>query len=532
MAQQPHSSDYDEFPYPSFPFPLTHPDHLAVLATLFGLTPVPPARARVLELGGASGGNLIPLALVYPQARFLGVDLSRRQVEEGAATIAALGLKNVEIRHASILDVDEGYGSFDYILCHGVYSWVPPPVQDKILEICSRNLAPDGVALVSYNTLPGWHMRGLIRDMLRYHVGRHADKDPAGQLAQARALLDFLARSCRNEKTAYSLLLKEELDLQQKTLDAHLYHDHLEEHNEPIYFYQFVERLRARNLRYLGEANFREMYQGNFPADVQEVLQRLAPDLIQMEQYLDFLRNRTFRQTLICYPHHQPSYMLGPERMALFQIASPLQPQSSRPDLGGPTPEEFRGPNEVWIRTTEPIMKAAMVCLAECWPHAVPFEELCRQARQRLDGAAPTDPAVIAKDRWHLGKAILTFYAGGSEVWIRLWLKQPEFAARVSDRPVASPLARLQATRGPNVTNLLHENVKLGEYLRQVLPYLDGNHTQEALLERMLEQFRQGRLTVAVDGSPIREEPQARPILARTLEQELPLLVQSALLVA
>jgi methyltransferase-like protein/SAM-dependent methyltransferase len=531
MAQQPHSSDYDEFPYPSFPFPLTHPDHLAVLATLFGLRPAPPAQARVLELGAASGGNLTPLALVYPQASFLGVDLSRRQVEEGAATIAALGLKNVELRQASILDVDDGYGPFDYILCHGVYSWVPRDVQDKILDICARNLAPDGIALVSYNTLPGWRLRGLIRDVLRYHVSRHADKDPVGQMAQARALMDFLARSCQNETTAYSLLLKEELELQQKVLDAHLYHDHLEEHNDPIYFHEFVERLRGRNLRYLGEANFREMYQGNLPANVQEVLQRLAPDLIQMEQYLDFLRNRTFRQTLICHQDHQPGYALGPERVAPFQVASPLKPQSARPDLRGPTAEEFRGPNDVWLRTNEPIMKAAMTHLAECWPRAVPFGELCRLARKRLDGSDPA-AAVVQADRWNLGKTILTFYAAGSEVWIYLWLQQPEFATRVSERPVASPLARLQAPRGPHVTSLLHQNVTLGEFLRQLLPYLDGSRARADLVERMVDHRRQGLLNVAIDGNPVREETQARTILANTLDQELPLLARSALLVA
>jgi methyltransferase-like protein/SAM-dependent methyltransferase len=530
--QPPRAYGYDDLPYPSYAFAQTHPDHLAALATLFGLKPTPPARARVLELGAASGGNLIPLAVSYPQASFLGVDLSRRQVEEGAAVITDLGLKNVELRQASILDVDDGYGLFDYILCHGVYSWVPREVQDRILDVCARNLAPDGVAVVSYNTLPGWHLRGMIRDMMRYHVGLYPDRDPQGQMNEARALMDFLVRSCRNEKTSYALLFKEELELQQKLLDAHLYHDHLEAHNEPVYFYQFHERLVGRKLRYLGEANFREMYQGNLPADVQEVLQRIAPDLIRMEQYLDFLRNRTFRNTLICHENQQPSYALGPERLAGLQIASPLKPESARPDLGSRSVEEFRAPGNLWFRTNEPIMKAAMVCLAERWPRAVPFGDLCRLARQRLGGADPADPAVVPTDRQELGKAILTFYAGGSEVWLYLWLQQPEFAVRVSDRPVASPLARWQAPRRPEVTSLLHQTVKLGELLRQVLPYLDGNHTRPELVERMAAHHRQGRLVVSRDGAPIREEQLVRPILQQTLDQELPLLAEWALLMA
>jgi methyltransferase-like protein/SAM-dependent methyltransferase len=530
----PHRSNsaYDDLPYPSYPFPQTHPDHLAVLAILFGLEPTPPARARVLELGAASGGNLIPLALVYPQATFLGVDLSWRQVEEGVGTIAALGLKNVELRHASILDVDEGYGQFDYILCHGVYSWVPGEVQDKILDVCANNLAPDGVAIVSYNTLPGWHLRGMIRDMMLYHTNRLREKDPKNQIAQARALMDFLVRSCQNENTAYSLLLKEELELQQKLMDPHLYHDRLGRHNEPIYFHQFHERLAGRKLRYLGESIFRDMYQGNLPVNVQEVLRRLAPDQIELEQYLDFLRNRTFRNTLLCHEHQRPSYNVSPDRLAGLQMASPLQPPSAGIDLRSPAAEEFRSAQDDWIRTHEPLMKAAMVCLGERWPRTVPFEELCRLARQRLDGSAPTDPAAVARDRHELGKTLLNFYAGGSDVWLRLWRQQPEFADRLSERPVASPLARLQAARGVRVSNLLHETITLTELLRQVLPYLDGTHTLPDLRERMAEHYRKGLLVFSPDGAPIREESQARAVLAQRLDQELPWLAQGALLVA
>ena len=69
-------TSYDEVPYESFPFPQTHPDHLATLGRLFAIQPPPLERCRVLELGCASGGNLIPMAVAMPQAEFFGVDLS------------------------------------------------------------------------------------------------------------------------------------------------------------------------------------------------------------------------------------------------------------------------------------------------------------------------------------------------------------------------------------------------------------------------------------------------------------------------
>src|SRR5579885_3542030 len=128
---------YDEVPYDSGPYPETHPDSLASVATLFGMTPPAIRQCRVLELGCAIGRNLIPMGLGLPEGQFVGLDLSSRQIAEGQRTIDAIGLKNVDLRVMDLLDVDDRLGEFDYIICHGVLSWVPRPVQDKILAICS-----------------------------------------------------------------------------------------------------------------------------------------------------------------------------------------------------------------------------------------------------------------------------------------------------------------------------------------------------------------------------------------------------------
>jgi SAM-dependent methyltransferase len=186
-------SSYDEVPYLKSAFPQTHPDRLATLARLFGLAPPDLETCRVLELGCASGDNLIPMALGLPNARFLGIDSSIRQIQHGRQTIDALGLTNIELRHASIADVTAADGRFDYIVCHGVYSWVPEPIREAILQICRDNLVSEGVAYVSYNTLPGWRVRGMIRDMMIYHSDQF--EGAAERLQQARALLDFLAQS-------------------------------------------------------------------------------------------------------------------------------------------------------------------------------------------------------------------------------------------------------------------------------------------------------------------------------------------------
>src|SRR5262245_25562560 len=140
---------YDRLLYPGSPHYQTHPGRLATLALLHGMDPAPPAHCRVLEVGCGDGGNLIPLAYQYPDSCFLGIDLSTRAIENGLATVAALGLRNIELRALDLTEVTPDLGQFDYAIAHGIYSWTPPPVRSYMLSIFRGNLAPQGVAFVS-----------------------------------------------------------------------------------------------------------------------------------------------------------------------------------------------------------------------------------------------------------------------------------------------------------------------------------------------------------------------------------------------
>ncbi|MBI2478687.1 MAG: class I SAM-dependent methyltransferase [Planctomycetia bacterium] len=220
--QEPTTS-YDQVEYSSYPFQQSHPDRLATIATLFGMHPPRLDDCRVLELGCSSGGNLIPMADQLPQARFVGIDASTKAIEKGNQTIRAVGLQNIELRHADILKLDDALGEFDYIITHGVFSWVPQPVQDKILDLCAKQLAPNGVAYVSYNTYPGWHFRGMIRDVMSYHA--QFFETPQRQLNEARALVDFLAKSVPTENNPYGMLLSRELELLRDKQGYYLFHE-------------------------------------------------------------------------------------------------------------------------------------------------------------------------------------------------------------------------------------------------------------------------------------------------------------------
>ena len=109
-------ASYDEFPYLSLAFPQSHPDRLATVARLHRLLPAPVGECRVLEIGCAAGGNLIPMAAALPRSRFLGIDFSAVQVRAGLADVAALGLANIDLEQVDLRDFGEASGVFDYII--------------------------------------------------------------------------------------------------------------------------------------------------------------------------------------------------------------------------------------------------------------------------------------------------------------------------------------------------------------------------------------------------------------------------------
>src|SRR5262249_54135491 len=264
--------------------------------------------------------------------------------------------------------------------------------------------------------------------------------------------------------TPYSLLLKAELETLRQLPDSYLLHDHLEEHNEPFYFYQFIEHAKAQELRFLGEAELGTMVLANFPPEIESVLQRLAVDILHTEQYMDFLRNRTFRQTLLCHAEVTPKYQVEPRLATAFHVASPARPAAPIPDLASPAAQTFTCPNKVTLTVREPLVTAALLCLGEAWPQTIPFVELRDRARARLKSTGQADAQTIARDTESLGQALLTGYTSAMPGVIQLSLVPCRFTTKVSANPAATPLARLQATTGYQVTNQRHEAIKLVEF--------------------------------------------------------------------
>ena len=534
-------TDYDEVPYPNLSHVQTHPDSLATLATLLGLTPTPVDRCRVLEIGCAAGGNLLPMAQNLPGSTFVGIDYSARQIEAGQAALAAVGFPNARLLHLNLLDLTPEFGEFDYIIAHGVYSWVPQPVRDKLLTVCKENLAPHGLAYVSYNVYPGWHMLASLRDLMLWHTREIAD--PLERVAQARGVLQFMAESVPADHmgratllNAFAKFLIQETERIGPKSDSFLLHDELEENNQPLYFHEFMAHAERHGLQFVSELDFRSALPNFYPKGVTESLLKTARNVVELEQYLDFLRNRTFRQTLLCHAGQTINRTIKPESLRPFHLASRAVPDAEQPQIATRTVEKFKTLDGATLSIDHPVSKAAMIHLALQWPRTVPFADLLPAAEARL-GHTSDSPAPVAApgeqtDEYVLSTNLLKAFVY-SENLVEAHIYPPAFVVAVSERPTASPWARQMAASEPKVTNLRHERVELDPLAQYLLPFVDGTRTAEELLELLLAgPVASGKLVAQQNDQPVTDPAAVRAVLAGELQDSLRWLGRAALLVA
>jgi SAM-dependent methyltransferase len=440
---------YDQVPYPGGARAAAQCQRLETIATLFGLMPVPSAGARVLELGCGSGENLAAQALAYPGAHFVGCDASEAAIMAARELARSLLLVNVELRNQDLCDIDSSWGQFDYIVCHGVFSWVGPNVRRRILEILRYNLATNGVGFVSYNALPGWHLRRVVRELMRHHT--RGIEGPTQIIEQARAVL-ALAVQAYTGADPYAELLRDEYLHLSRSSDGYLYHEMLEEHNEPFYLHEFIEQIEAAGLQYLGAADFPEMFCWDMPAEVRASLEDLPLPI--REQYLDRLRGCTFKSSLVCHAKAVVDRSPAPQVLERFTVrlaadsrieisASGAQPTGVCNSNEGPSARLTFGFAE--LACTDPLALSALRYLEQRRPEAVAVQLLCEVASggagKSEDSAVMTLlPAANVPDGT---EGFLRFLMNAVQAGaVQVTLSREMVSSRISERPAVSPLVR------------------------------------------------------------------------------------------
>ena len=512
---------YDSVPYESYVYAQTHPDSLYTIATLFGLKPTKPNKARVLEIGSASGGNLIPFAIANPKSKCLGLDISGAQIEMANDHVKALKLKNTEFRREDISAIDYDLGEFDYIICHGVYSWVPEKVRNAIMETCRRNLAEGGLAVISYNTLPGWNAVKSLRDMMLYHTQNF--KEPEQKVRESRNLLNFLSENAPQSNQGYRQIIDAERKILEGTNDTYLYHDHLEQENNQFYLHEFIDHAHKHDLAYVGDTSITTMYIGNFNQKVQQTLQQI-PQIERQEQYIDFLINRRFRHSILAKASGRANINRNIQPEAIFNYHIRATFQQVKTPAGQPMKFQRPGTEET-LQVKDPAGALLFSTMARIATKPVAAEEIIKAAAK---AGKLKDDTPLRKVMSEFGvklalQGFLVLHAAGFDC-----------AEEISKKPRAYSLARYQATL-PNVskvTTITHQSVGVDIFSKTLLPHLDGKNDMKALITKMKDHVEKGEINVKKDGKPVTDQKVLGEILDSYIRKALDKMVKASLLEA
>src|SRR5262245_242024 len=510
-------ADYDTTPYISHSFPHSDPGQLAAIAHLFGLETPEIATARVLEIGCAAGGNLIPFAAAQPQAHVVGIDLSQVQVDQGRARAQALGLNNLQLLAGDIARMDlDVLRQFDFIIAHGLFSWVPEEVQEALLSAFRRLLAPDGVAYMSYNVYPGWKAKEIVRDAMLLASGDSATADE--KVREARSMADFL-----EEVAPADGVLSRVLAMSRAHAlgfgDSYLLHDELEAFNAPCYFYEMLARASAHGLGFLAEAHLETMIPGNFGPKVAEYLgEKCGGVQVLVEQYLDFVLNRAFRESLLIHAERAPQITYSPDRSRYrrMHFAAWLPPVDGETRLDN-SRQEYQEPDDATLFTNDPGIKAALDALSARWPWTLSRQELVEAVRARLVSAG-LNPSADLED--HIDDLIgVLIMQGAAHIRLNPVSLEPASAPLLRLDETARRMAELTRTDSDASTfNLWHETLILSPADRHLLPLLDGTRDRDAILRALLAVHRENPIPIEHDGTEVSGEAETRDALAEQID--------------
>ena len=504
---------YDAIPYTSLPVALQQPANLCAVARLFGLAASPAPRARVLEIGCASGGHLIPIAAIHPECRCVGVDVSPVQVADGQARIARLGLANISLSARSFTDLGDADGSFDYVICHGVYSWIAQELRDALFRVCRERLNPDGVAVISYNVLPGWRMLQVVRDSILLHAGGPFTYED--RIARTRQLFEQMSQVAEAGGT-YGSLWRREAQRLVKNPNSYLAHELFEENNVPVTFTAFVNTASAQGLGYLSEAQVA----ANIPEAAGAAAGKAARELgggklLAVEQYLDIVTGRTFRRSLLVHADRMQhaDRSLTAERADELHFIAPLRLKIV--PAAGAGAWTISDGESLEMEIADPVSAAATERLIARLPQSSSIDDLA--------------PKGSATERKLIRSLMMQLVCAGV---IDVSSEPVRCAIAAAERPKAWRIAASDAAAGMEFTaTLRYGSFRITPQARLVLPLADGTRNREELAAAAYQSMLDNDVRIADAGKPITDPQRLMAICRKTVESQLEILAQVGLLV-
>lgn len=473
MASEPTSlTPYDTVPYPSAIFEQTHPARLRMIARMHGVTTPLVETARVLEIGGGDGLNMMALAAAYPDATFHSFDLAETAVARGQELLAESGLTNVEVVVGDIMTAQSYYaaGSFDYVIAHGVYAWVPEPVRAATMALIAHVLAPDGVAYLSYNALPGGYIRMAMRDMLLHAL--EGATDDADKIGKTDRYLRLFAKPQESDDPVVKAMRAQASSMLDRP-DSVLFHDELGDVFAPQRLTDVVHAAEHIGLRFLSDEPGQKRAFDGFLPDGIEPDGDVEVQIVRAAQASDYAGVRFFRQTLFVHNHVTPARQIDLKRLDGLWMSCSL----ARTETGGFMCGEARfsiGDEEL----------ARMIdIVTDNFPDRFAFAEKVVDPVRR--------------------RALLDLFARG---YIYFHEGPPSFPLKASERPEVSLLVRAQLRlRHELVCTVTHRMVALHQpELRALLLAADGTRTIDEIATMPDLNFPTDQIRPALDAAAAR----------------------------
>ena len=456
---------------------------------------------RWAELGCGHGLSATIFAAAHPHAEFHGFDFNPAHVENARRLAANAGLTNAHFHELSFEDLanaPEGrFEQFDFIVAHGIWSWVSAPARLQMTEAIRRHLAPGGLLYLSYNSLAGWASLLPVQKFMREYARVH----PGGSAEVTQAAIGYVREMIKGDAAFFAAnpTVAARLDATANMDAKYLAHEYLNANWDPTSFTQVADVLSETKCGYIGSATLIENIDAvAVPPNTLKLLQTTTDPRLR-EMIRDFGGNRSFRRDLYRRGTDQPvsgeqREMLdalhivgtGREKEENIQIPTGIGQLGLRMDIYTPILARLaEGPMSIRELRQTPVL--AQQPLSETL-QAAAFLMTGGLAHPAI-GAAPSAAAVAATRA--LNAAISRFNGLGGALGV--------FSSPVIGSGVAVDFA---------------ETLMLSELL-------EGRSDPEALVSHILEKLVFTGRSVVKDGKPVADQAVARTEMTATVNRLL-----------
>ncbi len=486
--------NYDKYHFISKPSLERHLEKISCVSMLWGLNVSALNEACVLELGCGAGDNLIPMALSYQDSYFVGVDISHSQVKKGNENIKKLGLKNIiliekdfskfALSDIKFEDKKKKIKEFDYIIMHGVFSWVSDKARRSALKIIKKYLSLNGVSYISFNSYPGCVFRDLLIKLLRKNDD--SKKSLEDRVKNIRERLSFLEECLQDGSSFYSLGLKNEVMNVINLSDSFIVNEILNDEYRSFTLESFIKEIKKYGLYYLSDAS----YIRGFSESRKE--ENLKQNFEAYESYIDFIFPKITRGVLATHLNKGKNKEENKEKdkekdkeknkignferkinldaMDDFYVSSPLVYDGGTNNFA-----EFKLPNSQTFEFENSAEIDFFKKLESAWPKPIKLRDIECIVRKRK---------------------VLDYF---SKEFVNFFTTDLCFKNVLDEAPRVSSFAKIQLETQDFATNYRNEYVIFNDFQKKVFNLLDGKNTKRDILNILIDDLKeQGKYSIDI----------------------------------